>query len=210
MAIKIADEYTNAVAASASYPGGSFKNRTTPEAGDGTPLEKAWANDLYGFGEALLAAGGVVHSGAPDTALASDRLTALRRLMVDAIFPIGSIYITRGVDSPDTLFVGSVWQKVEQGYFLISAGAQYIVNSSGGEATHTLTVAEMPAHSHVQTNDGTDVDAGWGNSAGTFSVGTARSGTPPGPGATTSSVGGGAPHNNMPPYYAVNMWIRVA
>ena len=32
--------------------------------------------------------------------------------------------------------------------FIVGAGNSYSVGNTGGEATHTLTVAEMPSHSH--------------------------------------------------------------
>jgi hypothetical protein len=78
VAINLKDIYTNFVAATSSYPGGSFKNRASTGATDGTPLEKQWANDWLGFFQAILAAGAITPSGAPDTALASDYLNALK------------------------------------------------------------------------------------------------------------------------------------
>lgn len=85
MAIRIEDEYAQSVAADASYPGGSFKNVSTPGGSDGTPLEKAWANDFLGARDAILAAAGVGYSGAPDTAVASDLLDALNTLFVAVV-----------------------------------------------------------------------------------------------------------------------------
>ena len=82
MAIRLEDEYTEAVAASASYPGGSFKNTSTPGGTDGTPLELAWADDFLGARDAVLSAAGQGYSGAPDTASTSDFLTALYTLFV--------------------------------------------------------------------------------------------------------------------------------
>lgn len=38
---------------STDYPGGSFKNRTTPDSKDGSYLEKDWANDKEGFFQSL-------------------------------------------------------------------------------------------------------------------------------------------------------------
>lgn len=80
--LKIATTYANAEAPSANYPGGSFKNKSAPSATDGTPLEKAWANDMLGFSEALLAEAGITPSEVPDTAVNSDRLNALKALFI--------------------------------------------------------------------------------------------------------------------------------
>jgi microcystin-dependent protein len=84
MAIRIADEYVNSHPADTDYPHGSFKNSTSPTSRDGTPLEAAWPNDIQGFLQGILAAGGVTPSGEPDTAVASDYLDALRAIFATA------------------------------------------------------------------------------------------------------------------------------
>jgi len=81
MAIDIATEYANAVTSSANYPGGSFKNEVTPGvSGDGTPVEKEWANDWLGFLLKLQNDANITSSGAADTRLASDRFDGLMAL----------------------------------------------------------------------------------------------------------------------------------
>lgn len=82
-AIRLEDTYTQTTPASADYPGGSFKNTTTPGGTDGTPLEKSWADDFLGFRDAIMSAAGVGYSGAPDTAQSSDALNALNALFVN-------------------------------------------------------------------------------------------------------------------------------
>lgn len=62
------------------YPTGSFKNKTAPDAADGTPLEKDWANDLLGARDAILAEAGILANGVADTAQASQLLAALQAL----------------------------------------------------------------------------------------------------------------------------------
>lgn len=64
----------------AGYPQGSFKNRTTPTAKDGSYLEKDWANDKEGFFQSLLSAAGVTANGAVDAVGASQVFDALQRL----------------------------------------------------------------------------------------------------------------------------------
>lgn len=65
---------------SADYPGGSFKNRTTPDAKDGSYLEKDWANDKEGFFQSLLSAAGITASGTVDKVGASQFFDALQQL----------------------------------------------------------------------------------------------------------------------------------
>lgn len=62
---------------SADYPQGSFKNRTTPTAKDGSYLEQDWANDKEGFFQSLLSAASVSANGNVDKVGASQYYSAL-------------------------------------------------------------------------------------------------------------------------------------
>lgn len=66
----------------------------------------------------------------------------------DAIYPVGSIYMSVNSTSPATLF-GGTWQQI-QDRFLLSAGSTYTAGDTGGEAEHTLTLNESPAHTHTR------------------------------------------------------------
>ena len=63
--------------------------------------------------------------------------------IVNLIYPVGSIYMSVNSTSPATLFGGTCTQL--QNRFLLGAGSSYTAGATGGEATHTLTVSEMPA-----------------------------------------------------------------
>lgn len=118
-----------------------------------------------------------------------------------AAYPVGAIYISADSTSPASLF-GGTWAMITN-RFLLAAGDLYEGGTTGGEAAHTLTVNEVPSHSHeVNTGCGSPaagggiVLRGWsGDSYKRFSL---------------FDTGGGAAHNNMPPYFAVYMWQRVA
>ena len=116
-------------------------------------------------------------------------------------YPVGSIYMSVNSANPSTLF-GGTWVALE-GRFLLGADSTYTVNSTGGEATHTLTVDEMPSHNHTVPRGGNS----FGTSVhGYTSTGTLFTSTD----SRMSSTGGGQAHNNMPPYLVVYMWKRTA
>lgn len=73
---------------SAGYPQGSFKNRTTPDAKDGSYLEKDWANDKEGFFQSLLADAGIIANGAVDAVGASQLFDAMKTTVRKASFGI--------------------------------------------------------------------------------------------------------------------------
>lgn len=78
----------------------------------------------------------------PDHLLAPAVLQVLQ-----AVYPVGSIYCSYGSTSPATLFGFGSWTKIE-GRFLLGANATYGLGSTGGAATVTLTVNQIPAHNH--------------------------------------------------------------
>lgn len=67
--------------------------------------------------------------------------------VLQAVYPVGSIYCSYGNTSPDVLFGFGQWTKIE-GRFLLGANSTYGLGSTGGEATVTLTVNQIPAHNH--------------------------------------------------------------
>lgn len=124
-------------------------------------------------------------------------------------YPVGSIYISVNSTNPSMLF-GGTWEEI-QGKFLLGRDSSHAAGSTGGEFNHTLTLNEMPSHSH-STNYYTNFD---GKSYINNSVYPCRS-HPDGdytrvPMAISSQTsGGGATHNNTPPYLAVYIWKRVS
>ena len=88
------------------------------------------------------------------------------------------------------------------GRFPLGTSNTYNLHSTGGEETHTLTVSEMPTHSHIV--GGNIVQRGSGGDA----FRELSSAYPGNNNSNSQSVGGGLPHNNMPPYYGINFIIR--
>ena len=118
--------------------------------------------------------------------------------IVDAVYPVGSIYIAYNHTNPATLF-GGTWARIENA-FLWGVDSSGTIGQTGGSKTHTLTVNELPKHSHggTYTNAGTSRTHAWLASNGSAM------------GYDTVEAGGGQPHNNMPPYIQVSIWRRTA
>ena len=161
--------------------------------------------------------------------------------VIDVIYPVGSIYMSMSATNPHDLFGVGTWERISQGRMLLGADdSTYEAGATGGEATHTLTANEMPAHSHDGNTSWADLQGNLSNSnsdsitcsssvgtRGIFSRGNGWGhfgGQASGDNATTSlkvnashnhslsinSTGGGQAHNNMSPYLACYMWQRTA
>lgn len=85
MAMLRYQRYPNAFSpTTALQPQGGFKNRSAPEALDGTYLEKDWANDWSGFFSSLLVRAGITPNGLVDNATASQYFDAMMALINNA------------------------------------------------------------------------------------------------------------------------------
>lgn len=67
-------------------------------------------------------------------------------------YPVGAYYISSEPTSPATLF-GGTWVRIEN-RMILAAGSSYTAGSTGGSATKTLSVANMPTHSHSCSSTG--------------------------------------------------------
>lgn len=136
------------------------------------------------------------------------------------VYPVGSIYMSVSSTSPKTLF-GGEWTQIKD-TFLLACGATFSNGATGGETAHTLTLNELPAHgNHLPTNNSEYYSTGSGgvylhksvlystsNEEGQKRGWKMYGGNEAYPEGLAR--GGGAAHNNMPPYLAVYMWKRTA
>lgn len=151
----------------------------------------------------------------------------LVNLLVSQRSHIGSIVQSATLDTEEkviNLYGGTKWELI-QGKFLLGKSDEYEIGTTGGESKHTLTTEEMPVHKHSgSTSTGiTDtmrvVSAAGAKYNSNHATGYESSvyedvsiGFPGGNhwhNFTTSNVGNGSPHNNMPPYKTVYIWERV-
>jgi hypothetical protein len=130
---------------------------------------------------------------------------------LDSIYPVGAIYTAITSGSPATVF-GGTWVSFGQGRVLVGhddaadPDTDFVAPSGdgssvllGGAKTHTLSVDEIPSHTHGISNfeDPTGTGSnGSANGASSFST------------VNTDATGGGGAHNNLQPYVVVYMWKR--
>lgn len=127
------------------------------------------------------------------------------KIYPNAYYKVGDIFITTNEENPANRF-GGTWQKLPEETFLMTASSNYTVKSTGGENEVTLGNEHIPEHSHTVT--GYVGTTQWANGEIWFRA--SQEGGNTTKSRTTSSTGGGQPHNNMPKFYAVYIWIRVA
>ena len=119
-----------------------------------------------------------------DNSVTADKLgedvTAVINNVLDKAWPVGAIYTSTVPTNPNSLFGFGTWEYIEQGRVLLSQGDSYNAGSTGGEATHKLTVSEIPSHTHSASTNSTGDhthSGSVGSTSLTGSIGTG-SGTP--------------------------------
>lgn len=117
----------------------------------------------------------------------------------DSSIPSGGIIMWSGSTIPDgwALCNGENGTPDLRGRFVLGVSDSHQMGEVGGEEEVTLTVEQMPSHVHeyLKQTSGTQISNGTGqkfNLSGSSSLN-----------RSTSSVGSGAPHPNMPPYYTL-------
>lgn len=120
--------------------------------------------------------------------------------ILDLVYPVGAYYISNNNISPAELFGGS-WTQLKSRFLYATTST-----STGGSNTHTLTLDQIPSHSHDFTSPTWYYAEGISGSA----IIGARDTATPAFTRTTTSTGGGAAHNNMPAYKGVYCWYRTA
>ena len=131
---------------------------------------------------------------------------------LDSIYPVGAIYTAITSGSPATVF-GGTWVSFGQGRVLVGhddaadPDTDFVAPSGdgssvlvGGAKTHTLSVDEIPSHTHGISN--------FEDPTGTGSNGSANGASSFTNSLTTNATGGGGAHNNLQPYVVVYMWKR--
>ena len=140
--------------------------------------------------------------------------------LIDFFYPVGCIYTSMNSTNPQTLF-GGTWVQITNRFLYCTSysktyGGQNSVSytPSGSINGHTLTIDEIPGHTHNVTYNGwtnaqTGSGIGYSNLAGTMNT------------KTSSSTGGGKSHNHtftgtaatiptVPEWISCYAWYRTA
>ena len=125
-------------------------------------------------------------------------------------YPVGSVYLNASDNTnPATLLGFGTWVAFGAGRVLVgldSGDSDFdTAEETGGAKTHTLTVDEIPAHTHTTQDRYVVVGGSAANMNDADNQGQYTERT-----VTSSSTGGGSAHNNVQPYIVVHMWKRTA
>jgi hypothetical protein len=124
---------------------------------------------------------------------------------LQAVYPVGSIYINASVSTnPATLLGFGTWVAFGAGRTMVGLDASDTdfdnAEETGGSKTKTLSISEIPSHTHTIAASNNDSDAGGisqGNVIGTTDV-------------NTGATGGGSAFSLVQPYIVVYLWKRTA
>ncbi|MBO5179266.1 MAG: hypothetical protein J6B87_02845 [Clostridia bacterium] len=142
--------------------------------------------------------------------------TPINKALFDKIMPSGLICMWSGSIIPKGWYLcdGTNGTPDLRNRFIVGAGDEYDIGTTGGEKQHVLTIDEMPSHTHIiqettvskkftvrdslNANSGTNL-AGNGSSgaSGSFTINMGDHTH------IAEETGGGKAQENRPPYYAL-------
>ena len=142
-----------------------------------------------------------------------DSVVVRKSELLDLVYPVGSIFMSATLSTTAAVAtaLGGTWVAWGSGRVPVGVDTSDsdfdTVEETGGEKTHTLTVAEMPSHRHKEQGFyGLGSDTSGGREARSRNV---LSADPIENGASLATGGDGA-HNNLQPYITCYMYKRTA
>jgi len=149
------------------------------------------------------------------TAVAAGASGITAAFINNLVYPVGSIYTNMAVaTNPSSLLGVGTWVAYAEGRVLVGkagSGTFDTLNESLGSETHTLSIAEMPAHAH---KNGAPKDCAaqhpYGSASGNSVSSFCDTGGTTTTNALTESLGSGSAHTNLQPSVTVYMWKRTA
>lgn len=107
-----------------------------------------------------------------DAYVTKSLLAQVKEELLNLSHPIGSVYISMNDTHPATLF-GGTWEALPAGRVLLGqgqaeSGTVYQAGLKGGAERHTLSVDEMPRHSHPGNTQNADISGDFRTRSNTF------------------------------------------
>lgn len=157
-------------------------------------------------------------------------LTKVNNAALNQQYPVGRIVMFYDLNDHSN-YLGFTWERCIVGNFPVgydSSDSDFnTIGKTGGEKEHTLTIDEMPVHTHIQNSHSHDdildnnddrityntgstpnyrviATTQMGNASGSWKMHTSDER------ATNQNTGGGQAHNNVPPFEVIAYWRRIA
>jgi hypothetical protein len=188
----------------------------------GEPIPASGLQDVYdGFGNKSALKIGRAGQGI-------DIDGSLGASFINALYPVGAVIFSADNTNPGVRFTGTTWTQEAEGRFIAGVGtgndgtesvAIAAGNDSTGKYNTTLTIAQIPAHSHmIFKNTQSPVQYRYDEqpyvarevtyyNKSQYRIET----TPLSPDfGATSDAGSGDPHTNLPPSFGLYVWKRTA
>lgn len=135
-----------------------------------------------------------------------EQLVRAKDLANHCPYRVGDMFDTTNAQHPAETYLGTQWERYGDGKVIVGLSESEVefnaIGKIGGVKVHSLTILEMPPHSHH--NGGYDMPGdpnfGWpsGDTSGSNTA------------SDTGTTGGGQPHNNLQPYIVAYRWRRIA
>ena len=156
-----------------------------------------------------------IENGIKDAHDAIDVLETQYGNLVNFIYPVESILFTTNSENPGVRFPGTTWVAWGSGRVPVGVDIEQeefdTVEKAGGDKTVTLSVNQIPNHSHDYTavqgvtgNTRSYSTDGSTSKTAVYSLNVGKSK------ASTEGAGKGYAHDNLQPYVTCYMWKRTA
>jgi hypothetical protein len=149
MAIRPVIAYPAQTSIQTGYPHGKAQNIVVADDGTGTPFEKLWLNDLWGFLQALLVKDGIAPSGSADDSSVSQYYDGVQAAALKAVVTpaVGSPASLQNVLSRNSIYAESVAE--------IQAANDYLVANVKRGTIH------LPENASMGMTTGLTIDASY-------------------------------------------------
>ena len=180
----------------AVYPVGSIYTTTDSTVpSDSTRL--GFGNwEAFGAGRVLIGAG---TSTKDDQVIVATSIVSGKKYQILTTGDTDFTLIGSADSDVDTVFTAT---GTGEGTGTVAEVQDFTAAVEGGEFNHTLTVSEMPSHTHTEEGVSTTGDDATSVGGGVTELQSSSN--------NTSETGGGQAHNNLQPYVVVYMWKRIA